>query len=77
MAPLLYVFVCMYLLSMCLETPITVNLCATSAGVSKAPCVDFLVSRVRSRKISFRLFQSHEYLTGATAAEQTCVCSEC
>ena len=39
-------------------------------GVTKAPFVNFLVSKIFDlAKVPFRLFESHLYLTGVTAAE--------
>ena len=42
----------------------------TGMGVTKAPFVNFSVSKIFVvAKVPLRLFESHLYLTGATAAE--------
>ena len=44
--------------------------CTTGVGVTKAPFVNFSVSRILDlAKAPARLFQSHSYLTGVTAAQ--------
>ena len=42
----------------------------TGVGVTKAPFVNFSISRIFDlAKVPVRLFASHSYLTGVTAAE--------
>ena len=49
---------------------ITVTVDGPGVGVTKAPFVNFSVSKIFDLiKVPLRLFKSHSYLTGATAAE--------
>ena len=48
----------------------SVNYITSGVGVTKAPFVNFSVSKIFDlAKVPVRLFVSHSYLTGVTAAE--------